>query len=79
METFETEPYSMVPNSSRSSSSEDPSLPPTPLFNPADKILPQENLVPEWSLATKVDPMTKVNVLHVTVDGMSTSAGLRVV
>ena len=78
LETFESEPYSMVPNSSRSSSSEAPTLPPTPEFNPADKTSLQSNPVPEWNLVAQVDPMSKANGMHVTVDPMSTSTGVRV-
>jgi serine/threonine protein kinase len=46
------DPYALRPTHSRSSSSGDASLPPTPEFNPADKTQ-GGGAVPEWNLANK--------------------------
>ncbi len=59
---LDNDPCALVATSSRSSSSGDVSLPPTPEFNPADKTSSAVP-VPRWNLAAKAPPQP--NLLHV--------------
>lgn len=60
----DNDPFALAQTSSRSSSSGDISLPPTPEFNPADKttaVVP----VPRWNLGGKAPPQP--DLLHVNL------------
>lgn len=61
VQNFDEEPYPLLPTSSRSSSSADVSLPPTPEFNPADKV----NAPPAAWNAGK--PVARLDLLQVNI------------
>jgi serine/threonine protein kinase len=61
VQNFDEEPYPLLPTSSRSSSSADVSLPPTPEFNPADKA----NAPPTTWNGGK--PVARTDLLHVNI------------
>ena len=70
VEHFDSEPYTLVPTSSRSSSSGDGdvSLPATPEFNAADKVrTPSDLTSPRWSMGSgsKKTHVSKHECLHV--------------